>query len=317
MKCKYHFKVYGSIKPTAIRPIQIRGQLYEFDILNGFITHICVTIPIREDDLPSVIENPSPGVKLHLYIKSPGISLIQMELRAIEGLLSMYGLKSIDIQNPEIEWLPENDAEKQRLKIHNFKAGYKEIKESDIPPIPFYLLASSIIAACDAQDIEIYLSFYRKGMNDMYDRRYIEAIYDFYFFLESLFGGGNFKKNAVKSSFKKSNLLIDVIQKVISEPDLQIKREKTLLVEFEKKFQNKSIDDVLEYIVDLRGFLHHHTLKRKDIWHPEDHNRFKLDSFVLQAICFEIAFHLSGKYIFDKEIKQKYQEMILNREKPE
>lgn len=312
MKCKYRFKVNGSLKLAVSRPVPISGLLYEFDILNSLITHICVTIPIGEADLPTIVEKPSLGVKYHLNITSPGIALIQMELRAIEGLLSMYGLKSIDIQNPEIEWLPETDTEKQQLKIFNFKITYREINDSEVPPIPFYLLASSIIAASKAHDIETFLSFYRKGMNDVCERRYIEAIYDFYFFLESLFGAGNFKKDSIKASFKKSTLLVDAIQKTLNNPAIQINREKLLLTEFEKKYKNKSIDEVLEYIVNLRGFLHHHTLRRKDIWHPEDHNRFKLDCLLLQDICFKIAFHLAGEILFDEQVKQTYRAMFPN-----
>ena len=44
--------------------------------------------------------------------------------------------------------------------------------------------------------------------------------------------------------------------------------------------------EILKKIVELRGFLHHHTLKRKDIWHPEDHNKYETDAHFFQAVAF-------------------------------
>jgi hypothetical protein len=74
-------------------------------------------------------------------------------------------------------------------------------------PLPFDLLARAILASDAATDIEVPLNFFRRGLLDVYDGAYIEAIYDFFFVLETCFGGGKYKKAQVLTAFQASGRL--------------------------------------------------------------------------------------------------------------
>jgi hypothetical protein len=52
---------------------------------------------------------------------------------------------------------------------------------------------------------------------------------------------------------------------------------------------NASDAGVSDYLVEVRGFIHHHTMRRRGIWHPERQEEFEFDAFVLQHIAFGIA----------------------------
>jgi hypothetical protein len=67
---------------------------------------------------------------------------------------------------------------------------------------PFDLLARSVLAGNAAYEIEMPLSFFRHGLIDLRDRQYIEAIYDFYFVLDTMCAEGTFKARDQKKAFE-------------------------------------------------------------------------------------------------------------------
>ncbi|MEA5581528.1 hypothetical protein VB620_09265 [Nodularia harveyana UHCC-0300] len=315
MKVKYKFRVTGKLKPSAVYPIRIRGNTYELETNeNGIVTYIVVSQKIDSPNLyPQVTQNPVPGVKLSLQISSLPLSLIQKELKVIEGLLSIYGLESIELTYPKTQWIAETEEDHQHLKIFKFKESISKIDDAQIPHIPFDLIARSFIGAVNGFDIEIPLSFFRKGRIDFCEHRYIEAIYDFYFLIETLYADGKYDTSGVLKKFESSNDLIEAIQKVIDNPEQMFITEKQQVLEFNKNYQGKSMREILKRIVELRGFLHHHTLKRKDIWHPEDHNRYETDAYFLQAVAFNIVIDLSHCCVFSQEVVEEYKKSFLNK----
>lgn len=312
MKCKYTFKIEGEIKPALDYKIPLRGYLYDFILEDGFITHICVTVPnYNESYLPKVTNHTEGKVKASIHIPlDPYLWGIQEELRTLQGLLSLFGLKSISIDNPKIEWIPESEQEKTRLQL--FGAGPITYSKNKLParPLPHDILVGALIASketWEARSIEIPLNFYRKGTHDIFERRYIEAIYDFYFVLETLYGDGKFKKNAIIEKFTQSAELRESIKKALDTPDHEMLGDKKLSQIYKQKIASKSIEEIIAYIVELRGFLHHHTIKNKRIWHPDNHNEYKVEALFLLTVCFNIAMRIFCDLALSKETKQVYE----------
>ncbi len=316
MKCKYKFKINGKIKPSHVFPIKARGATYEFEINEfGVATHIWATIKTDDERYwPSITKSPTPGVAFHLNIKeNPLMFFVIMELRTIEGLLSLYGVYSIDLHHPKMEWIPENEQEKEKLKVFNYKTDITEIPDNEIRPTPFDIIARSIIGADKGFAVEVALSFYRKGRIDIEEKRYIEAIYDFYFLIESTYGNGKFKKKQISAEFKNSKILIKSIMSAQNEPGSRILSNSKLKQEYETKYKNKSPENIIDQIIELRGFLHHHTSKRKGIWHPENQDKYKLDALFIQLISYNVAFRLSEVCVFDEEVIRTYQSNFLGK----
>ena len=136
MKCKCRFKVTGRLKPDAPISVTVRGISYEFEAQNGIVTHIVVTFPLDRQYWPTVKPSFSPGVKFHIDIPAPPhLLLVQMQLRTLEGLLSLYGLHSIDIQHLEREWLADSEEEENDLRmsgIFSFKHESKHLDDSEL-----------------------------------------------------------------------------------------------------------------------------------------------------------------------------------------
>lgn len=312
MKCKYTFKIEGEIKPTRDFLIPIGGYLYDFITKNGFITHISVTVPnFNERYLPTITSHPEGRVKASINIpQDPIFPEIQQELRTFQGLLALFGLDSIAIDNPKIEWIPENAEEKK--KIQSINTGPITYSKNKLParPLQHDILVKSLIAAKqinEARSVEIPLNFYRKGTHDIFERRYIEAIYDFYFVIETIYGDGKFKKKAIIEKFTQSTGLRNSIKKTLDSPDHEILRDNALKKIYEQKIASKSIEEIIEHIVELRGFLHHHTIKNNKIWHPDNHNIYKVEALFLLQVCFNIALELFCSVVMNEETKKVYQ----------
>jgi len=282
---------------------------------NGVITHISVTTgDVDKRSWPIVRESKEPGVKLDINIPSePHYPFILQELRIIEGLLSIYGLEKIDYENFHVEWLPASEGEKKQLAMYRYSTSTNEIEDSQLRPLSFDLLARSIIGASLGHKSEVTLSFFRKGRIDVKKSRYIEAIYDFYFVIESAYGDGKFKKAQIVQSFMNSEELVSMIQESLKDPGGIIRRERKFSQKFQDKFANKSVKQVVSEIVELRGFLHHHTVKRKDIWHPENHKEYEMEAIFLQELCFKIAFKALEEVVFNEDTVSKYQAEFLGK----
>ncbi|MFX1492065.1 MAG: hypothetical protein ACFFBU_07375 [Promethearchaeota archaeon] len=315
MKCSYTFKIEGKLRPSHDLIIPLDGWEYTLNIEDGYVKEITVTVPNFPADLtPKVTSLQSGKVKAHIHIPSdPFIYVLREDMRSLEGLLALYGVRSIDTENPKVKWIPETEEEKTNLHLYEFQRSYAEPNDEGLPPLPFDLVVRSIIASKEAKEIQIPLAFFRKGGNDIYERRFIEAIYDFYFLIETCYGKGKSKNYAVKQELTKSYELKKFVIEVQKEKDPRIYGERKLLEIYRNAYLNKRPEKIIGHIVDLRGFLHHHSLGRKDIWHPEKQDEYQVDALFLQNLCFKIAFTLSEPLIFKKETIEKYKSLSYRR----
>jgi hypothetical protein len=199
----------------------------------------------------------------------------------------------------ETEWLPESDGEREQLGLHKFAMKSEPLPDSTISSAPFDLIARAVIAADAASAIELPLAFFRRGMNDVYDRNYIEAIYDFFFFIETMFGEGKFKRASLREAFVRTAPLCEAIQIAVADPGPMISSTPALRQGFAVRYEHKSIGEIIDFILDLRGHLHHHNNRRR--WHPDAQQGYEVDALVLQRVTLHLAFDLARPYLWSDE----------------
>ena len=296
------------MRPSVNLPVPCRGWTFEFETSGPFVSHLTVEVPLTSrDEWPKVHRNPTPGVKAHIETREPHYKAIRSQLRTLQGLLGLFGLQSIDLDTPEVEWIPDSDEERESLPLFSFQSEPGSLPDDAIGPVSFDLLARSIIAAESAAEIEVPLNFFRRGIRDMQARDYIEAIYDFYFVLETVFAGGKFRSNAVLQEFQKSATIRRCVDGALKSPDTFPGQS---FQPCRSEYANLSVDQALDRLVKLRGRLHHHTSKRRDSWHPDEQRTFKCDAVFLQAVTFAVAFELAERYLWDKEVIRAYEQLV-------
>jgi hypothetical protein len=293
MKCCYRFPVKWIVEIKGVRPFDFDGWHFSFLQSNGRITQIEVTVPLTaSDQLPEFGPNPSDTNAFDLHLNQPVASaLLVKRLRTIEGFLSVYGLEKISLDETNISWIPESDEDAKRLKTIDFAFRFKRTETVPIA-VPFAVVARSIVAAQSASDLEIPLGFFRKGKNDLFERRYIDAIYDFYFVLETMFSNGKTKNYQVKEEFKKSHSLLSFTQNVLKDGEESLFRRsgrQNLVDAFRRKYASGTPEQFLDNIVELRGFLHHHSGRNARIWNPMVECDYEMDAVLLGDLCFKIC----------------------------
>jgi hypothetical protein len=305
--CKYRFPVSGRFFLDVSVPIPTNSWIVELVPSTGRVTHIEVTVSIPREEWPRVTPNPSTGVKLHIETNAYRLPWIQRGLRSLQGLLSVFGFDSIELDYPAIQWIPDTQEEAEVLKLASFLTKHSPLPDHEIPRVSFDLVARAVMASAAATEVEIPLNFFRRGMLDLRDRQFIEAFYDFFFVVENLYAAGKFHKAAVLEAFTHSVVLCTFIKEVIADAGSMLRHERGVRTEFEKAYALMTPVEALNRLVELRGQLHHQTPKRRDNWHPEDQSKYELDALFLQAVCHKALFPLAERYIWDPRVVAEYE----------
>jgi len=169
------------------------------------------------------------------------------------------------------------------------------------------LVARAVIAIDKLIEFETPLNFFRRGCRDIEDRQFVDAIYDFYFVIETLFANGKSRRDAVVQEFLASQELCAAIELLIIDPGPMFTLNQPILAEFNRVYQPLGREKLVEKIVQLRGFLHHHTSKRRGIWKPEWQQAYELDALVFQAIAFNVVFGILRRHLWTAEVVDSFQ----------
>jgi hypothetical protein len=308
MRCKFTFKVDGALTLAENFPIETKFYRYEFVREQNLVTHLAVSMPVpNKSDWPEVVPNPAPGVKLELRVNTPHLPFVQLELRTLQGALAPYGLRAIDVEEPLVECLAENDDERRQIEFNNYSRRSTRLDPNTFEPVPFDLVARAVIATDKLIEFETPLNFFRRGCRDIEDRQYVDAICDFYFVLETLFSNGKFKTQAVVEEFLGSPELCAAVDLLLTNPGPTLTTSKTLVAEFVRNYGRLSREKLLEKLVERRGFLHHHTLKRKGIWKPEWQQTYELDALVFQGVAYNVVFGILRRYLWSQDVIEAFQ----------
>jgi hypothetical protein len=317
MHVKYRCRVKGRLRVVQHFPIPADFIRYEFEVGDaGQFTYVSALVPVSDKSMwPTVRPSSQPGIAVDINITSPFFDEVRRDLRAAEGLLSLFGIGSIDTENAEESWIPDSPEEKEELELYGVTRTKTPRPIHELPAIPFDLVARAFLAARRSRDVEVALSFYRKGRADVMESRFIEAVLDFLFMIESLFAQGKFKAAQVEQIFMADAELLALVRETLADHTLlhNVAGDERIRKAFLRDYSGKAPADIIRHIVRLRGFLHHHSKDKQDIWHPEEHVRFGADAYFLQQLCFAVSFKLAGPHLFSPEVLRAYQQLAVRQ----
>jgi hypothetical protein len=153
-----------------------------------------------------------------------------------------------------------------------------------IPAAPD-MLVRCILSRSELAPYEVPFEFYRRGCDDCYYSHSVEAIFNFFFVLEYLFGEGKFRSAQLETEFLKSNDLKNAVgeaQQQLISPALQSTRWAASAI---VKYGRSSFANIVKAVIDLRGFLHHQSLGRRKNWNPGTQAEFEADAHFLEFVC--------------------------------
>jgi len=308
MRCRYTFAVTSDASLPATIVFKRGLTQYTLKSDQGRFAALIVERPgVKMSNLGQVTPPAPGGIGQFTIPSDPLLPFIQMELRAIRAALALWGVHNIETDRPQIEWSPETDDEKKALQISSFQWGRPPLGTLEPRPVPIDQLVRPFLCCDRFFANEIPLEFFRRGREDLAEECYVEAIYDLYFVLEFLFADGKFTKHAVRDAMLSSAELNRIIAESQRHPMPDIRDQPSDLARFVHRYQNQSAAQVIDTIVDLRGFLHHQSMTRKKNWNPATPDEFKVDAFFLCAMAHSAVLNLTTQLVFLPEEDAKFQ----------
>lgn len=287
MKCQYTFPVRGRLLVPHSHPVTLDGWLFEFLKEGERVIAFRVTVPYPDTHPLPLATPPSPGRPAHFEFQSPLFDEVVDVARSTFGLLAFHHACEIDASLAETKYIPESEAERQALPLYSIRME---------PPSPiqvrvqYRLLLRALIAARTAAPYEHALAFLRLGQLALQQRRYIEALYHFFFVLESQFGQGKSRSRALERAFLSSPELVSTVEDLLKDPE-------SLLATKGAEWA-RSARSVLAHFISIRGRLHHHSAASSKTWHPDSHQEYRLDCACLGELAISLMIRLAGAAMF-------------------
>ena len=283
--------VDGGARVGASFSVSVPPHLIKMDREGGKVLRLHAEMRVFEYDvhLPQFrTKNPGPH-ELVIPPNPHSDDLIGL-LQHIEAFGSFWcGIQRIRWQEAKYEWIPESPEEKAKLSVHSYSSSEK------YPEFPVLIhpniVRDLMLNRQKLQHLLIPMSFFREGMNDFADCKYINSFYNFYFFLEDLYGQGKTKNAAVLEAFKVSKQLSASSQRVAAmlERDDFGPRRVNVLTMLKAENCESTGAGLLDFLVKMRGNLHHFSQRStKTKGHPLNQARFDGLAYLAMGICMGI-----------------------------
>ena len=229
---------------------------------------------------PTTISFPTPPETSDL------IELLQF----IESIGSFwFGIRRIQWNEAEYRWEPESAEEKAKIEVFSFSSRREYPKRTQV------LLPQALPEILEDRErlgsLVLPLAFYREGLNDYTGHRYINAYFNYYFFIEDLFGEGHSKNVKVLHAFKRSAELRWAVEKTANDIRTQNMPDHVAALEsfLGREGLAWSTEGLLTLLVQTRGKLHHFSQKSTKLkGHPLNHETFRSIAFFAFAICLNL-----------------------------
>ncbi len=228
------------------------------------------------------------------YPENPIHNDILQVLQYLESVGSFWcGIKQVAWERADFDWVPETDAERSELVVWDLRIDQKY-------PEHFAKLDGRLVQALlqrrpQHERLTVPLAFYREGRNEFEQFRYVQAFMSFYFMVEGLFGRGG-PNYRVKEEFKAAPTLVRAAAAaatVIGADPRHLSGVRRLIGTDDRAVD---ADLVLDWLVDLRGRVHHYSLQdSRPQAHPHNQRVFESPAYLAMAVCLKLIPYLLGQ----------------------
>jgi len=214
--------------------------------------------------------------KISIIGRDHQIAFVKRQLD--EAMAFLHCFYDIDLGTDEIEAKYEGETPEEEKQIAVTAMSMAKHK----PPLPltFDMLTRAIMAAekSDGPKFEATLtSTARKALSE---QQFINSFRYSFLLIESLYGEGQFKSAGLKSTLKGNCGFVEIVKTALRDaikPRPEHTSETWTLLS-----GTPTADDVIDHLVDMRGFYFHGNVKRRDAWKPEEQG--KAEALALFAI---------------------------------
>lgn len=270
------------IQNGSFRAIEIEGKVdaFEITIKNQPVAYAMQFIPAYDENMATITHT------------DPLLAPIQNQLNAAMSFLHCYFSVDLKVDDYEVRYEAETPDEEGKIPIPMMKT---EQHEPPLP-LPFDMLTRAIMAAESSSGPQFEATLTSSARASIAEGRHIDSFRYSFLLIESIYGGGQFKTAALKSTLKENHSFREIVRLAISD---RVKPHKNKTSDTEALLsQNSSIDSVIDHLVDKRGFYFHGNIKRKNSWKPS--NQTEAESLANLAVGIaQLISHEAATPMFD------------------
>lgn len=241
--------------------------------------------------LPTLRLDDDGTTRVDLATDDPHFEDLRGLLQYLESIGSFwFGIYRVHLAEAKYSWIPETEEEKGSAQIFS-STGSRRYNDT-IRQIKPDILARTLQARSRLGHLTIPMAFFREGVNEHREFRYVAAFHNLYFFLEGLFGEGKTKNKDVKRQFLASPILMAAVDR--ARHRLEAPDQRRHLANLNSLRELRGIpwtpDGLVSLIVWMRGNLHHFSLNSSTPkGHPLNQRDFESIAFLLQLVCHEVV----------------------------
>lgn len=210
-------------------------------------------------------------------------------------------LYDIALITDEIDAKYEGETPEEEVKIAIKRISMKS--QGPALPLPFNMLTRAIMAANKLDGPKFEATLMRNVRQALETQEFINSFRYSFLLIESLYGKGQFKKEGLQAALKTNQEFRNIVELAIKDMipaknDHSSDTAKLLAT-------NPRVEEVINHLVEKRGFYFHGNIKRKDAWKP--HEQSAAESLALLALSIAIKISMqAAEPMFSPELNKRH-----------
>ncbi|QKG66675.1 hypothetical protein HP062_14405 [Pseudomonas sp. B14-6] len=201
----------------------------------------------------------------------------------------------------EVSYEGETPEEDAKIVIKGSSFG----RSSQTLPLSFDMITRALMAAEHHDGPRFEATLVGSARKALARQEFINSFRYSFLLIESLFGDGQFKKASLQIALKASkefrSIVEFAIKDVIPTKDDRSSDTTTMLA------AKPTADEVIDHLIEKRGFYFHGNVKRKDAWRPDEQGAAESLAHLAAAIATRISMKAADP-IFELDLEKRHYE---------
>jgi hypothetical protein len=248
---------------------------------------------------PRLTEVSEGEIRAHIDAGDGRLTLVKRHIeQAISFLECLYNLH-LATNEIEARYEAETADEERAIRVTSMKIG----KADHALPLTFDMLTRAFMAAEDEEGPRFQSTLVRAARSALSSEQYIDSFRFSFLLIEAIYGNGQFKTAALKSALNRNPEFVAIVQRVIADP-LQPRRDRQSDTR-ELLAARSNADQIIEHLIDKRGFYFHGNRRRVDAWKPHQQEAAEHLALLAVGIAQEIA-QAAANPMFDAVYEERH-----------
>jgi hypothetical protein len=265
MRIRYTIPIKRELIISDHWDIPIQGGTCRVVEENGRATALEIVFTDQPLNFAPHIDQLTEGpVKITITGRDQQVAFVKRQLD--EAMAFLHCFHDIDLKTDEIQanYEGETPEEEEQIAVKAMSMG----KHKPLLSLTFDMLTRAIMAAEKADGPKFEATLASTARKALSEQQFINSFRYSFLLIESLYGEGQFKSAGLKSTLKSNPKFVEVVDAALKDT-IKSKPEhtsdtSTLLS------GTLTADDVIDHLVDKRGFYFHGNVKRRDAWKPDE-----------------------------------------------